>query len=102
MRKPDKTEFPNLYAAWVEYGHGVEWDDLIDIKVTFNGHTYAALAWSSGDGHVEYADLASGDGGSTWEMQNDGGEEISVAVWKRARIKSMCDWLHDPTTGEMV
>lgn len=100
--KPNRKKWPNLAKAWDEYGHGVKFEDLFDMKVATT-HCYVALAWIEKDGEeewVNYADLASADNGKTWEMQNDGHEFLTKKQWREARVKPDCDWLE--LKGEMV
>lgn len=95
--KPDRKRWQNLARDWDAYGHSIKWEDLFDIKS--GSHNYVALAWME-HGEVNYADLASGDGGRTWEMQNDGHEAVSLKDWRRMRVKPDCDWL--VLDGEMM
>lgn len=98
---PERKNYSaTLVKAWNEYGHSIEWDDLVGVKIIISEtHSYAALAWLD-EGMIEYADLTSPDGGQTWEMQNDGGEQITKKQWQEARIKPGCDWLYNPNTGD--
>lgn len=91
--KPDRKKWPNLARDWDAYGHSVKWEDLFDMKA--GDHAYVALAWME-HGEVNYADLASGDGRQTWEMQNDGHEAMSLKKWKSGRVAQQCDWLVFP------
>jgi hypothetical protein len=97
MAGPDKKRWPNLHRAWEAYGHSIEWDQLSDFKAA-RTHNFVALAWSAGEqeGFVNYATLASGDRGQTWEMQNDSHEPVRLATWKKMRIVPHCDWLTEP------
>lgn len=97
MARPDKKRWPNLHRDWVEYGHSIEWDQLFDFKAA-STHHFVALAWTEGEqeGFVNYATLASGDQGKTWEMQNDGHEPVRLAQWKKMRVVPNCDWLTEP------
>lgn len=94
MAGPSKTRWPNLHRDWVAYGHSIEWDALFDFK-SASTHHFVALAWKEGD-EVNYATLASGDRGQTWEMQDDSRDPIPLAQWKRMKVAPECDWLVDP------
>ena len=94
MTKPLRTKFPEVASAWDAYDHWVEWEDLVDYKYSGIGHHYIALAWMEGDS-VNYADMASVDG-IHWEMQNDGGEPLTMKQWKAAKIPAGCDWMEYP------
>ena len=96
MSKPDWKKWPNLAKAWDAYGHSIGRDSLFDMKS--DRGAYAALAWME-EGEVNYADLASPDGGKTWEMQNDGHEPVPLAIWKKMRVAPECDWLELPGEG---
>lgn len=96
--KPNAKRWPNLHRDWEAYGHSIKWDDLFDMKA--GAHNYVALAWME-DGEVNYADLASGDGGQTWEMQNDSHDPVPLKDWKAMRIPADCDWLVLPPSKEM-
>jgi outer membrane protease len=88
--KPDRKKWPTLAKAWDDYGHQISWDELFDMKV--GAHGYVALAWMEGE-RVNYADLATPDRGKTWEMQNDGHEDVDLKTWKKAKVVPECDWL---------
>lgn len=97
--KPSVAErqYPTLKTAWEEYGHSVAWEDLHDIKLS-GTHGYAVLAFKDEEGDaLDMADMASPDGGETWEMQNDGYcESITQAQWKKLKCVPDCDWFVIP------
>lgn len=92
---PSATAWPNLKKAWDDYGHGTKWDELDGIKSSFT-HGYVVVRWTYKDGRVGMADLASPDGGKSWEMQNDGFVDITEAEWKKLRCVPDCDWFEIP------
>jgi hypothetical protein len=80
-----------------DYGHSILWESL-QFKVS-GTHAYVAMGWKEGD-EMEYADMASADGGKTWEMQNDSNGGLTVAQWRKSRCKPDCDWLEIPGEEE--
>ena len=95
MSKPDERVWPNLKKAWDAYGHSTAWKDLIGIKWA-RTHGYVVVAWKEPDGLIDMADLASPDGGETWEMQNDGHTPITMRDWNKLRCVDDCDWFIIP------
>ena len=91
MAKPDADKWPMLKEAWDAYGHSIPWDRLFDMKS--DRGCYAVLAWKTAAGEVEYADMARAGAGYPWEMQNDGGEAITLKQWNAAKIVPECDWM---------
>ena len=89
MPKPNAKHWPSLKEAWDDYGHCVEWNDLVDMKV--NRDCYAVLLFKAGDDFYEVADLARGGRNAPWEMQNDGSAPISMKQWKGLHISEDCD-----------
>jgi len=95
MSGPDAKLWPNLKKAWDDYGHGVPWEKLDGFKSSPT-HGYVVVRWKNDDGSIDMADLASPDGGETWEMQNDGHDEITEHQWKHLRCVPDCDWFEYP------
>lgn len=97
MAKPDAKKFPKLKEAWDEYGHCIAWDKLFDIKLKYwmgSSGGLACLAWKHEDGMIEYAEMELV--GGVWEMNNDGGEAITLKQWQAATIPDECNWLSVP------
>jgi hypothetical protein len=93
MAKPDAKKWPSLKQAWDDYGHMIKWEDLFDMKS--DRGCYVVLAWKEGE-NINMADLARAGAAHPWEMQNDGHDDITLAEWKRLRIKPECDWFEIP------
>jgi hypothetical protein len=87
MAKPDAKKWPLLKKAWDEYGHMIAWEDLVDMKSDGN---WAYMAWDD-DGEIQYADLYRTKDG--WEFNNDGGDPVPKAVWKKAHFSEGRDGL---------
>lgn len=99
--KPDPKKCKSLAAYWEQYGHSIDFNKLFDMKARGDG-CYVALAWKIDDDLVNYADLARGGIDAPWEMQNDEHEDMSLAQWRRLKIKPECDWLYDPNKPEEI
>lgn len=92
--------YPDLKAAWDEYGHAVPFEELHAIK-TDRG-CYAVVCWKTPEGKLSLADLARGRG-EKWEMQNDGfSPDITEAEWKKLSIVPECDWFRIPGHAEYL
>lgn len=93
-------KWPQLKAAWDEYGFNTTWENVVDAKIRADGQ-YVVFLLKSGRTLFELVDIA-GDGCGNWDVQNDGSEQITMAQWERLEIVPDCDWYKYPDEDAMV
>lgn len=90
--------WPELKAAWDEYGFNDKWEDIVDAKVRADGY-YVVFLVKEGKDSFQLVDFAKGE---DWEVQNDGSDNITMKQWEQLKIVPQCDWYEYPDDEKMA